>query len=100
MMRPSIQRSTEQTRVCPAAVASTVVAPSVAVSASGTDRSVPALIAPSQEISERIAADESTSRPCRWGRCTRTRYRPAALSWRNVVFSPCVTNVSRPSGNA
>ena len=45
MMRPSIQRSTEQTRVWPAAVASTVVAPSVAVSASGTHRSVPALIA-------------------------------------------------------
>ena len=35
-----------------------------------------------------MAAAESTSRPCRCGRCTLTRCRPAALSCRNVVFSP------------
>ena len=98
-MRPSIQRSTEQTRVSPAAVASTVVAPSPAASGSGTARSVSALIARSHAISERTAIAESTSRPCRCGRCTRTRCRPAALSCRNVVFSPCDTNVSRPSGS-
>ena len=89
-MRPSIQRSTEQTRVSPDADASTVVAPSRAASASGTNRSVSALIARSQQSSERMAAAESMSRPCRWCRCTRTRCRPAALSCRNVVFSPCV----------
>ena len=97
-MRPSIQRSTEQTRVSPDADASTVVAPSRAASASGTARSVSALIARSQAISERIAAAESTSRPCRCGRCTRTRCRPAALSCRNVVFSPCVTNAEPTLG--
>ena len=98
-MRPSIQRSTEQTRVSPAADASTVGAPSRAASASGTSRSVSARMARSQAISERMAAVESTSRPCRCLRCTRTRCRPAALSCRNVVFSPWSTNVSRPLGS-
>ena len=37
-MRPSIQRSTEQIRVSPAADASTVAAPSRAASASGTEQ--------------------------------------------------------------
>ena len=94
-MRPSIQRSTEQTRVSPDADASTVVAPSRAASASGTNRSVSALIA-CQQSSERIAATESMSRPCRWCRCTRTRYARPRCRAGNVVFSPCVTNVSRP----
>ena len=87
-MRPSIQRSTEQTRVSPAADTSTVVDPSWADSACGTASSVSSRMAWSQAISDWMAAAESTPRPCRCGRCTRTRCRPAVLSCRYVVFSP------------
>ena len=98
-MRPSIQRSTEQSRVSPAAETVTVAAPSRDGSGSGTASSVSARMACSQASSDSMAATESTSRPCRCGRCTRTRWRPAALSCRNVVSRRCVTNVRRPSGN-
>jgi hypothetical protein len=95
-MRPSIQRSTEQTRVVPAAPTVTVDAPSRAATGSGTARSVSLRRACTQASSERIAATESTPRPCRCGRCSLTRCLPWAPSCRNVVFSPWATNVSRP----
>ena len=69
-MRPSIQRSTEQTRVVPAAPTVTVDAPSRATTGSGTASSVSDRRACSQASSDRIAATESTPRPCRSGRCT------------------------------
>ena len=74
---PSIQREHEQVRgpVTPADETVAVSSPSRVGTGSGTSRSVSARRAASQRSSDRTAATGSTSRPCRAGRCTRSRNR-------------------------
>ena len=102
--RPCIQRSTEHTRGSgtPGEPATVVSVPSTVRKGAGTSRSVPARRAVSQSSSEPIAAAGSTLRPCRAGRCTRSRNRSrpsgAVASTRNVVFPSSAIN--RSSGSA